>query len=53
MGGAVDTVVDVGAEILPHIISLEASVQSIEHGVWVCAAILFAFAFTYMAWRWL
>lgn len=50
MGG--ELVADVSAEILPYVVSIDSSVQSIEQGIWVIAALVFAFAFAYMAVRW-
>lgn len=52
MDGAAYVVADAGADMLPYIVSIDSAVQSIENGIWVTAAILFAFAFAYMAVRW-
>ena len=54
------------SELIPYLSSIDSSVdtvvarfdslltvaQSIEAGVWVLAAVLFSFAFAYMAVRW-
>lgn len=50
MGG--ELVADAGAELLPYVVSIDSAVQSIEQGIWVIAAVVFAFAFAYMALRW-
>lgn len=54
------------SELIPYLSSIDSSVdtvvarfdslltvaQSVEAGVWVLAAVLFSFAFAYMAVRW-